>query len=268
MRKVSLYLSFIWLCLRYVVSLSALSTALFFRVNIGSNLYAPFTTKPFGKGKDKYRATPEMRLWFMFLLYVYFRIFFVLCFVSDADFFNVNEWASWGQIFTSFYTFDFFGNPSYPDTAGFFFVLSIIAPLVVLAQLTVSYEILNEHKRPEETYLGQSVAFEWWNKKTNHQTQYLIWGVIEPLCIALIGGLFYIFSFPPLAYFFWLSAIGLCLQGQLKRIKLGFDKRAFVGAIIHRDKVLELQEDLADVESRKKVKEPKKEKENRAPEWE
>jgi len=251
-------LQFLALIGRYLVSLSALSTALFFRVGIGSNIYAPFTTTPFGKGEGFYRASIGTRVWVVALLYIWMRLFAVFCLVGDSHFFHVNDWASWGQIFKSFYTWSFFWDGLYPSSAIVFMALSYAVVIVAILQMLIAYEFMPKHKRPEETTLGFSLLFGWFDKTKDKEGHYLIWQFIEPVLIALIGGGLYYFSFPIQAYFFLCSAIGLAIQGQAKRIKLRGQKRAFETAIKHREETTKLQKDLEKERQKLLVKEPDK----------
>jgi len=243
---------------RYMVNISALSTALFFRAGIGSNIYAPFTTVPFGKGEGFYRASIGIRIWMILLLYLWMRLFAVFCFIRDAHFFDVNDWASWGQIFKSFYAWSFFWDNLYPTSAIVFMGLSYAVVIVAALQLLIAYELLPKHKRPEETYLGVSLLFGWFDKSKNKQSHYLIWQFIEPSLIALIGGALYYFSFPIQAWFFLFSAIGLTIQGQAKRLKKRSEERIFEKAIENREETVELQKELENTKQKLIVKAPDK----------
>jgi len=229
---------------RYIISISALSTALFFRAGIGSNIYAPFTTAPFGKGKGFYRADIGIRIWMILLLYLWMRLFAVLCFIGDAHFFHINDWASWGHIFKSFYTWSFFWDNLYPTSAIVFMGLSYAVVIVAALQLLVAYELLPKHKRPEKTYLGFSLLFGWFTKSKKEQDHYQIWQFVEPSLMTLIGGCLYYFSFPIQASFFILSAIALAIQGQSKRLKKRNEEEIHEQALIDRKITVELQKKL------------------------
>lgn len=223
------------LILPYLISVPALALNVIIRIQIGANVFAPWTNKPAGKGKGYYKSSFYIRLWTIFWAYLWIRLFLIFTFVNDPWLFNANELSTWKRAFEVFYSLSF--SYTFPKGAMFFFIYSYVAVAAALLQLLIFQDILPKNLKPQRGDLGFSLIFSWFEAKNKSRflNRYHIWSFADPVLISLIGFILFKTEYPIHAWFFWISAFAMAIQGNARRMKHNSDIEDFEDALKTRE---------------------------------
>lgn len=220
-RSILTFVRFAILAFRYIISLAVLSVTLVTRTRIGQNSFGAWSNKPYGTGSSEYKTEWYGRLWTVALLYLWVRAFFLVYALKDAppDFFlNMEAYKLVGHLL---FSYNFFGEDvfsfSYDYTVPYLYSYYIV--LLGLAHI-VSFEQLRSRKeRVSVLSLGKSLIFGWMKKYTAIN-DIIIWCWAEPLLMAAIGYLLFVYGYTAYAVFFWAASFGMAVQGQGRRLIL------------------------------------------------
>ena len=194
---------------RMAMTCSLLSVSLFTRYKMGSDAYAPWTSKPHGTGEGMNNPP----IWWMILgpvlTFVYVRLFMSWSIAKNSSRFDLSKGSEIWDWLSSPIDLWIYSNEAHApgDGSSFFFWLSYMIVLMALVHGIMFLLGDGEGQRPYADSLGRSVFGFWWNDERWQERDMIILGIAEPFALFTAAVIFYLIGWKIYALFFLLPAV-------------------------------------------------------------